>query len=143
MKISTKGRYGLRVMVELAGSFGQGPVLVESVARREELSAKYIHVLMTGLRSAGLIRTVRGPHGGYELTRPPAEITVLDVVSALEGRSAPVDCVVSAAVCPRSTHCALRDVWCDVAAAMDNVLAGITLEELRHKQRVKRGEGSG
>jgi len=137
MKISTKGRYGLRVMMELAERYGGGPVTVDSIARRQDISAKYIHVLVTGLRSAGLIRSVRGPSGGYELARSPASITALDVVAALEGRSAPVECVSDAACCPRVPHCAARDVWCQVASAVDGVLSALTLEQLAARQRAK------
>jgi Rrf2 family protein len=99
--MSTKGRYGLRVMVELASRFGHGPVLVEDIAKNQEISGKYIHVLVAGLKSAGLVCAVRGPNGGYKLTRSPANITALDV-SALEGKSAPVQCVADASYCARA-----------------------------------------
>jgi Rrf2 family protein len=89
MKVSTRGRYGLRVMIELAAQYGNGPVLVDGIAKNQEISGKYIHVIVSGLRSAGLVRSVRGPNGGYELTRSPSRITALDVISALEGKSAP------------------------------------------------------
>lgn len=137
MKMSTKGRYGLRVMVELASRFGHGPVLVEDIAKTQEISGKYIHVLVAGLKSAGLVCAVRGPNGGYALTRSPATITARDVVSALEGQSAPVQCVADASYCPRAGRCATRDVWCEVAAAVDGVLSNLTLEQLAMRQRVK------
>ena len=135
MKMSTKGRYGLRVMMELADHYGRGPVPVQTIARKQDISGKYIHILAIGLRSAGLLRTVRGPSGGYELTRSPSSITALEVVSALEGRTAPVECVASASACRRSGRCAVRDVWCDVASAIDRVLSGLTLEQLSARQR--------
>jgi Rrf2 family protein len=137
MKISTKGRYGLRVMVELAARFGRGPVLVEDIAKSQGISSKYIHVLVAGLKSAGLVRAVRGPNGGYQLTRSPANITAQDVISALEGKSAPVPCVADSSFCPRADRCAARDVWCEVAAAVDGVLANITLEQLALQQHAK------
>ncbi|HOX42471.1 MAG TPA: Rrf2 family transcriptional regulator [Myxococcota bacterium] len=137
MKISTKGRYGLRVMLELASHSGQGALRVEQIARRQGISAKYIHVLVSSLRSAGLVNTVRGPNGGCTLARSPSAITALDVVAALEGASAPVECVLDAAGCKRSAECATREVWCEVAAAMDRVLAGLTLEQLARRQRDK------
>ncbi len=140
MKMSTKGRYGLRVMMELAGHYGCGPMPVDTIARNQGISGKYIHILVMGLRSAGLVRTVRGPNGGYELTRAPHAITALDVVTALEGKSAPVECVVDTASCPRTNGCAARDVWCDVAAAIDDVLAALTLEELASRQRYRTEE---
>ncbi len=137
MKMSTKGRYGLRVMVELAVQFGAGPVLVDEIAKRQGISAKYIRVLIAGLKTAGLLKAVRGPHGGYELTRAPAGITVLEVVTALEGSLAPVDCVADASHCNRAGCCATRDVWCDVAMAIERTLAGVTLEQLAMRQKAK------
>lgn len=140
MKMSTRGRYGLRVMMELASHFGKGPELVQTIARNQSISGKYIHVLTTALKSSGLVRTVRGPNGGYELTRSPTRITALDVVLALEGRTSPVECVADTSTCNRSDRCAARDVWCEVASAVDAVLAGITLEQLAMKQRARQEE---
>jgi Rrf2 family protein len=137
MKISTKGRYGLRVMMELAGKYGQGPVLAETIARDQEISSKYIHVIVNSLKSKGLVRASRGPGGGYELSRDPAAITALDVVSALEGTTKPVECVFDAGVCGRSGCCAARDVWCEVAAAVDGVLSKRSLKELSERQLEK------
>jgi len=134
MKMSTKGRYGLRVMIELAGRWGRGPVPVEEIARNQKISGKYIHLLVIGLRSAGLVRTARGPGGGYALSRDPSRITALDVVSALEGRSAPVECVADPSSCTRAGRCAARTVWCDVAAAVDGVLSRTTLAHLAAAQ---------
>lgn len=134
MRMSTRGRYGLRVMMELASRFGSGPVQVEAIARSQDISAKYIHVLVAGLKLSGLVRAVRGPSGGYELTRDPSSITALDVVHALEGRSSPAPCVADRGACPRSGRCAARDVWCDVAFAIDQVLADLTLSDLALKQ---------
>ncbi len=137
MKISTRGRYGLRVMMELAGHYGRSPMPVDAIARNQDISNKYIHLLVMGLRSAGLVHTVRGPGGGYELAKNPSSITALDVVSVLEGRSAPVECVANTASCPRAGGCAARDLWCDVASAVDGVLSGLTLAQLSARQRAK------
>jgi Rrf2 family cysteine metabolism transcriptional repressor len=138
--MSTKGRYGLRVMMELAGNFGNGPMLVDVIAKNQGISSKYIHLLAASLRSAGLVRAVRGPNGGYELAKSPSSITALDVVSALEGPSAPVECVVDMSSCQRADRCAARDVWCDVASAVDGVLSGLTLAELSARQRSRQEE---
>jgi Rrf2 family protein len=140
MKMSTKGRYGLRVMMELAGHYGRGPMPVDAIAKNQDISGKYIHLLVVGLRSAGLVRAIRGPGGGYELTRNPSSITALDVISALEGRSAPVDCVADASACPRADRCAARDMWCDVASAVDGVMSGLTLTQLSARQHAKENE---
>lgn len=143
MKMSTRGRYGLRVMMELAGSYGRGPVPAGVIAGNQGISGNYIHLIVTGLRSAGLVRTARGPGGGYELTRDPASITALEVISALEGRTAPVDCVADGASCPRSGRCAARDLWCEVAGAVDGVLSAVTLDRLAARQRAAGGEPPG
>jgi len=124
-------------MTELAGHYGEGPVPVETIARNQEISAKYIHLLALRLRAAGLVRSIRGPSGGYELAKDPAGITALDVVSALEGPSAPVDCVDNPEVCQRSQNCVARDVWRDVASAVAGVLSSVTLSELARKQGAK------
>jgi len=137
MKMSTKGRYGLRVMIELALNYGQGPVLVDAIAINQGLSGKYIHVLVGGLKSAGLIKAVRGPNGGYELTRDPATITALEIIQAMEGDLAPIPCVQNTSWCARNDSCASRELWCEVAEAITRVLAGRTLAELtrRHQEQ--------
>jgi Rrf2 family transcriptional regulator, cysteine metabolism repressor len=140
MKMSAKGRYGLRIMIELADHYGQGPLPVETISKNQEISGKYIHVLMASLRSAGLLRTVRGPNGGHALARKPSAITAFDIVSALEGKSSPAECVSNASLCNRSGHCVAREVWRDVASAMDSVLSSLTLEQLATRQRVKKNE---
>ncbi len=140
MKISTKGRYGLRVMIELAAHYGQGPLAVDAISKKQDISANYIHNLVSGLRSAGLVRTIRGPNGGHELAKIPAAISAYDVVSALEGSSAPVACVNDASCCSRTSNCAAHDLWRDVATAMNRVLSNLTLETLAKTQREKQDE---
>jgi len=137
MKISTKGRYGLRVMMELATRFGQGPTLVGTIASAQNISGNYIHILLAALKAAGLVRAMRGPMGGYELTCDPGKITTLDVVRALEGHAWPVACVANEDWCSKSKTCAARDVWRELAAAMEKVLSAITLEQLVARQRAK------
>jgi len=134
MQVSSKGRYGLRVMIELASQFGNGPVLVDEIAKKQEISGKYIHVIVSGLKSAGLVRSVRGPNGGYELTRAPSRITALDVISALEGKSAPAKCVLDSSSCSRSGNCASRDVWCQIASLVDVALSALSLEQIVIRQ---------
>jgi Rrf2 family protein len=127
-------------MIELAGNFGNGPMLVDIIARRQGISSKYIHLLANGLRSAGLVRAARGRNGGYELAKPPSSITALDVVAALEREHAPAECATDPSTCAQSHSCAARDVWCDVAAAVDGVLSGITLADLSARQCAKLDE---
>jgi Rrf2 family cysteine metabolism transcriptional repressor len=130
MHISTRGRYGLRAMFELARGFGQTPVLMSTVAERQALSRKYLHALLTSLRTAGLVRSVRGAGGGFVLTRPPAEIRLSEVLHALEGPLSLVGCVADPRACDRASRCPARRVWKQVADAVENVLDNVTLEDL-------------
>jgi Rrf2 family transcriptional regulator, cysteine metabolism repressor len=135
MKMSTRGRYSLRVMLELALREGEGPVPVEEIAARQGISGHYIHLLAPALRKAGLVRAARGPRGGYRLSRPPSEISLLEVVEAVEGKTAPVECVADEGFCGQAGGCAAREVWSEVASAVEGVLGGLTLEELAGRQR--------
>ena len=137
MKISTKGRYGLRVMMDLAEHYGSGPIPVSEIAQRQGISPNYISVLVTTLRAAGLVRTVRGPKGGYELAKHPGTVTALNIVTLLEGRNTPADCVADASSCPRAGTCAARDIWCEIETVVDAVLSDLTLEKLAARQRAK------
>jgi len=85
MKLSTKGRYGVRLMLDLAAHYGERPVLLKEISQREDISEKYLWHLITPLKSAGLIHATRGAHGGYELAKAPSEITVKDVFEVVEG----------------------------------------------------------
>jgi Rrf2 family protein len=135
MRISTKGRYGLRLMTELTVRAGQGPVPVELLSARLGVSGKYLHIFAATLREAGLVRAVRGPKGGYALACDPARVTAYDVVQALEGSLAPVACVEDRAACPRAATCVARGLWCEVDAAVQRVLSGATLAFLATQQQ--------
>jgi len=130
MKMSTRGRYGLRAMLELARCFGGEPVLMGTLAEREGLSRKYLHALLTGLKSAGLVHGVRGAGGGFVLTRDPAEITLAEILRALEGSLCLVDCVDDEEVCDRTDGCTARGVWQELSAAIENVVENTTLGDL-------------
>lgn len=123
--------------MELANRFGRGPVLVATIAANQDISSNYIHILLAALKGAGFVRAVRGPTGGYELTCDPGEITALDIVQALEGHGWAVSCVAKQEWCARSETCAARDLWGELAAAMEKVLSDVTLEELVLRQRAK------
>lgn len=130
MRISTKGRYGLRAMFELARSFGEGPLLMSTIAERQGLSRKHLHALLTSLKSAGLVRGIRGPGGGFVLTKVPSEIRLSEVLYALEGPLALVHCVPDRRACDRVNRCAARKVWQKLSGAIEEVLDGVTLEDL-------------
>jgi len=130
IRISTRGRYGLRAMVQLAEAFETGPVLMRTIAAEQDISLKYLHAVLTTLKGAGLVRSVRGAHGGYSLARPPSKITAKEVVQALEGSLAPVACVADGGLCERAESCAVRNLWRDLGNAIDSTLSGVTLADL-------------
>jgi Rrf2 family cysteine metabolism transcriptional repressor len=130
MKISTRGRYGLRAMLELARCKRQSPLLMGAVAEREDISRKYLHALLTALKSAGLVSSVRGAGGGFMLTKEPAEIRLSEILRAVEGPLSLVDCVADKRVCGRSNRCVARGVWRELSGAIESMLDSITLEHL-------------
>ncbi|MBM4104607.1 MAG: Rrf2 family transcriptional regulator [Planctomycetes bacterium] len=129
MKVSTKARYGLRLMMALATRHGQGPVFLKDIAREQELSEKYLSRIVIDLRSAGLLDAFRGANGGYILTRSPDKITVREVVTVLEDMT-PVECAKEPAVCGRVEICSANEVWCRLDKAIQETLGGITLEDM-------------
>ncbi len=135
MKISTRARYGLRLMVDLAMKHGKGPIYLKDVSRSQEISEKYLSQIIIPLKTAGLVKSFRGAHGGYTLSRDPEKINLLEIVSTLEGTLNLVECVTSPAECSRNTTCAAQDVWCQVARAMTQTLAGLTLADMVQRQQ--------
>jgi len=138
MRMSTRGRYGVRAMIELARHEGHGPTLLKDIARAEGISAEYLEQLMVPLRTAKLLRSVRGAKGGYFLARPPDQIRLKEIISALEGDLMPVHCVAEPERCVRASTCAAREVWSEVAEAIDKVLTRITLADLAARQEALR-----
>lgn len=132
MRLSTKGRYGLKAVIDLAMHGGQGPVPLKSVAERQGISEHYLEQLMGSLRKAGLVVSVRGAQGGYALGRDPVQITAGDVIRALEGPIAPVECVdeSGATPCDRVEQCLTYTVWRRLRDAMVEVLDSMSLAEL-------------
>lgn len=136
MKLSTRTRYGVRLMLALARTYGQGSVFLKDVAKGEEISEKYLSQIIIPLRGAGLVNSNRGVHGGYTLARSPAEITLRQIVEPFEGDCL-VDCVNNPAACPRVSTCASRDVWALLGGKITETLNGITLEQLLHLDQNK------
>ena len=132
MKLSTKGRYGVTAMYDLAMHVGKGPISLKSVAERQEISEHYLEQLMGQLRKAGLVKSTRGAQGGYMLTKQPTDITVGDIVRVMEGPIAPVDCLLSEApsCCDKVGRCVTRGVWRKVGDSIAKVLDDITLADL-------------
>ena len=130
MKISTKGRYGLRTLMDIAVHQTKGPVNLNDIAERQGISAKYLWQIMNLLKTAGLVRGTRGPKGGYILLRDPATITLLDVIQILEGPVTLVECVDDPDFCTRTANCVAHTVWDEVSQAIRNALQKITLAEI-------------
>ena len=135
MKLSTKGRYSLRTMLDLALHFGEGPVLVKDISKRQRISRGYLQQLFIPLRSAGLVNSTRGASGGFTLARPPSEIRLAEIMQVTEGSTAPVPCVDESEFCAQSRECTTREVWVEMKRACDSVLDSITLQDLAHRHR--------
>jgi Rrf2 family protein len=137
MRVSSKAHYGLRMMTEFARGYGGGPMSIAEVARVESLPVAYLEQLAAQLRRGGLVESTRGVHGGYMLTRPAADISVLEVVRILEGEVSPVECVASGYVsgtCVREGQCASRGLWQRLKQSIDAVLSETSLADLLNDQ---------
>ncbi len=137
MRFSTKGCYGARAMLDLALNFANDPILLKDIARRQEVSEKYLEHLVSALRKRGLVRSIRGARGGYLLAKPPSEIRLSEIMEIMEGSMAPVDCVDDPRVCHRANLCVTRDIWAKVKEAIDNILESITLQDMVEEQKKK------
>ncbi len=137
MKLSTRGRYGVRAMLELALNTGSGPVPLRDLASKQEISAKYLEQLLIPLKGAGLVKSVRGARGGYLLAADPDQINLYDIVRSLEGPLAPVECVQDPQYCDRIGGCTVHLVWGDMGNLLVDFLTGITLSELVERQKEK------
>jgi Rrf2 family protein len=137
MKLSTRGRYGTRALLELAIHQGEGPVSLKDISQRQEISLQYLEHLITPLIAGGIVKSTRGARGGIYLAKAAGEIKLSEVIRVLEGSTAPVDCVDKSTVCPRSSFCATRDIWSDMKDAVDSVLDKITLQDLVERQKRK------
>ena len=137
MKLSTRTRYGIRAILELAKNDGNRPLQIKLIAQRQDISVKYLEQLMTILKSAGFVRSIRGSKGGYLLARAPNEINLSEVFNCLEGLVTTVDCVRDSNYCQRTTDCVTRQVWTQVQNAIKNVLQSITLQDLVDRTKDK------
>jgi len=139
MKLSTRSRYGVRMMADLAENFGKKPIFLKDIAKREEISEKYLSIIVIPLRGAGLIQSTRGAHGGYTLAKRPEEISVQDIFDALEGKICLVDCVENPQECPRVGICPTRDIWSVLGEKIRETLNSVTLADLVQTRREKAG----
>lgn len=130
MKLSTRTRYGARLMVELGLHFGQGPLFLREIADAEDISEKYLSQIILPLKSAGLVNSFRGARGGYELARKPSEVSMSEIVRVLEGDVVIVDCIADNASCMRVSQCVTRSLWENVRKSIIDTLDAVTLEDL-------------
>lgn len=139
MKISTKGRYGVSAMYDLALHGSNGPISLKTVAQRQGISEHYLEQLMVSLRKAGFVRSTRGSQGGYVLMKDPGQITIGDIIRVMEGPVAPVDCLLGETnnngYCPKASRCVTRTVWAKVQDSINSVLDSITLADLCEKEK--------
>ena len=139
MKLSTRGRYSTRLMMELALHFGEGPVLLKDISKAQDISLKYLGQLIIPLKIAGLIKSTRGSHGGYFLSRSPDKINLSEVIKAVEGPIAFSECVDSPDICYRSKNCAAREVWEKATMQFNDTLGSITIADMLKRQETKSG----
>ena len=130
MKLSTKSRYGLRALFDMAYHSGPFPAQIKDISRRQEISPRYLEQIFQDLKKAGLIKSKRGPQGGYQLTRKAEEITVRDIVLAVEGEMTLVDCVKGKRNCNFNELCVSQRVWQEATRALDDYLASVKLRDL-------------
>ena len=139
MKLSTRTRYGVRLMAALALNYGKTPILLKEIAKKENISEKYLSLIIIPLRGGGLVNSVRGAHGGYSLAKDPSQVTLKDIVGILEGDCSLVDCVKNPAACSRVPICASHDVWAIIGSKISETLSSITLDSLVKMNREKAG----
>ena len=133
MKLSTRVRYGMRAMVELAKNPKDGPMPLRKLAQKQQISMKYLEQVAASLKIAGLIESTRGAEGGYKLAKKPDEITAWDVYCALDIATAPTDCLNTE--CHRESVCACRHLWDDLNNAIANILKRYNLKKLAHSEK--------
>jgi len=131
MILSTRGRYGIKMMLELALNYGKGAIPLKDIANRQSLSDTYLEQLISPLRKNGLVKSTRGAQGGYELAKNPSEIMVGDIIRILEGSLAPAQCVLEEEPeCSKAEYCATRLLYEKITESINNVIDSISLKDM-------------
>lgn len=132
IKLSTKGRYGTRLMLNLALHYNEGKeaVVLKNISKEEDLSIRYLEQIIIPLKINKLVRSVRGAGGGYSLAKAPSEINLCEIIEVLEGSCALVDCVEDPDSCERVTECATHEIWCEASNLLKNYFESKTLQDL-------------
>ncbi len=138
LKLSTKSRYGFRLMLELAKDYGKGPVSLKEVAVRQGISEKYLWQLINPLKHAGLVSAVRGSQGGYVLNKHPRQISLKDIMEVLEGPMCLVECTKKPSSCKRASVCISREVWTEAAIGVMKTFESFNLESIIQKEESKK-----
>lgn len=141
MRVSTKGDYGVRALIELAHHFGQGTLLSHEIAARQGIPEPYLDQLLTTLRRAGFIRSVRGPQGGHALVREPSDLKLSEVIGVLEGSLSPIGCVDEPNGCGKPGFCPQREVWEGVRDATQKILDSVSVGDLAAREREAGDDG--
>jgi len=142
MKFSSRAIYGMRAMLALARTHGQGSTFLKDIVERENLPGTYLEQLMVPLRKAGIVQGVRGAKGGYTLTRPPSELSVLAILEALEGPLTLADCPGGSGCCGHPQACVLHELWEEGTEALNAIYQGVSLAALLERQQAKESEPS-
>ena len=137
MKISTKGRYGTRALLELALHYGEGPIRLKDIARTQQIPLQYLEHIIAPLVTSEIIRSTRGAGGGVCLARPPQKIKLSEVIGVLEGSIALAECVNDPSSCSRVELCVTHDIWSELEKVMNGVLEFTTLQNLVERQKRK------
>jgi Rrf2 family protein len=137
MKLSTRGRYATRALLDLALHRDEEPVLLKDIARRQQISLSYLEHLVAPLIAGGIVRSTRGAKGGISLARSSEKIRLDEIIQLLEGSIDPSECITNPGVCSRSESCVARDVWSELKRAIDGVLQSVTLQNLVERQKRK------
>lgn len=142
MRLSTRTRYGTRLLFELAYNYGHGPVLLKDISKRQNISEKYLSKIVIQLKSAGLVKSERGAKGGYILAKSPEHVNIKEIVEILEGETLFFDCINREEKCIFQKRCPTYDLWCELVDTVYNFLKSKTLEDLVVDYKRKTGEYS-
>ncbi|MFC1652422.1 RrF2 family transcriptional regulator [Planctomycetota bacterium] len=135
MGISSRTRYAIQAMIELAAHYEQGPLQLRIIAERQGISMKYVVQIMDVLRSSALIRSVRGAKGGYMLAKAPEEIRLSEIFRCFEGQAATSECVADPEVCDRAIDCIVQKIWAEVEESVNNMLDAVTLGDMMDRMQ--------
>jgi len=142
MKLSTRVRYGVRAMIQLAASQQESPVLLDSIANRQGISRKYLDAIFARLKAGGLVTSSRGAGGGFLLARPASDISLADIYKSLEGPVILVDCSAEENPCGKREECPAMEIWCNLSTMIDEYLSSVMLDWLVEKKREMERHGA-